>query len=165
MSEAGYPDGSRSPEDATAPDHASPGVLPRIGLLKRAIEAEPVWIRVTGRSMGRSIPSGTTVRVARDIALRRGRTYAFVEDGGSIVVHRFRGREGDSLWFRGDGNSTDDRSVAPERILGRVIEVRGRRRPTALDELWGRLRLDALSVRRRIRRQLRARRANDRPIT
>jgi hypothetical protein len=103
--------------------------------------------------MGRSIPHGARVHVVAAPRPHRGEVWAMCSDDGHVVVHRVLGLVGGQWWLRGDTNSSPDRPVASERLIGRVseIDVAGRaRRLGPLDRWIGRLRLDGLAVRTRM---------------
>ena len=81
-------------------------------------------VRISGVSMGDTIPDGATVRVepVEPAALRRGDVVAYREDD-RIVAHR--------LWFRarkhsvlvGDGYELPDLPVADHDVMGRVTAI------------------------------------------
>jgi hypothetical protein len=127
----------------------------RAALLRQRLEIGPTPLAVHGSSMGRTVRSGDRVVVRAAASPRRGEIWAHVDDRGRVVVHRFRSELGGQFWFTGDANPRDDRPVAAEQLVGRVdaIERNGQRRPVGLvSRLIGRVRLDARSVRRRLRR-------------
>jgi hypothetical protein len=53
--------------------------------------------------------------------------WAFVDAGGSVVVHRCDRRAGAGYLFRGDGLRQADPWVPLERVVGRVVAVVDRR--------------------------------------
>ena len=73
--------------------------------------------------MGRAIPSGSRVLVATSPPPRRGEVWAFVDDDGRLLVHRFRRSREGICWFEGDANPTADPGVHPVRLVGRVKTV------------------------------------------
>lgn len=95
--------------------------------------------RVSGRSMGRTLPPGTEVRIrwAPGSACRDGDLIAFVA-GRQLVTHRVVGRGHSAarrqfLITRGDGTWLCDPPVAEELVVGVVREWRdgARWRPAA----------------------------------
>jgi hypothetical protein len=82
--------------------------------------------------------------------------WAFVLDGGEIVVHRFLRAVAGQLWFRGDGNRAADRPVSATNLVGRVVavEMNGRERAIGgpLRRWRGRAKLDVSAVARRLTR-------------
>jgi hypothetical protein len=93
--------------------------------LRRSIrEQAPFWLDVTGRSMGDTIHAGSQVLLDAPAAPRIGEIWAFCSDDGTLVVHRSLGRGRNGFRFQGDGRIDGDPPVAPDRIIGRVREVR-----------------------------------------
>ena len=92
-------------------------------LMRTRAEAAPFWLDVSGTSMGWSIPSGTRVRVDATASPRRGEVWAFCNDTGDIVVHRFRRATGGGLRFQGDARVRADDSVEDAQLIGRVVEL------------------------------------------
>ena len=127
-------------------------------LLRQRVARAPLWVTVQGPSMGKAIGGGDRVLVSRALKPRRGEIWAFVDDGGNLVVHRFRSEYNRRHWFVGDANVVDDRPVTAVRIVGRVVEVESngrRRRLGTASRIVGRARLDLRSARRMFRRLLR----------
>lgn len=77
-----------------------------------------------------TIPPGARILMVEGQRPRPGEIWAYVSDGGTLVAHRFLGRESDGLVFFGDANLEDDPAIADESLVGRVwaIDVGGRRR-------------------------------------
>lgn len=109
-----------------------------IGLLARG--GRSIVVRLSGISMGRTIPDGAMVRVEPvDIeAARRGDVLAF-SDGDRVVAHRVRFRARDHFVMLGDGYIVPDLPVPASTILGRIAQwndggewraVQPRRKPT-----------------------------------
>jgi hypothetical protein len=93
-------------------------------LLRTRAGTEPLWLPVTGRSMGRSIPGGARVRVTVDgRPPRRGQVWAFCNERGEIVVHRNRGTGPGGHRFQGDACIRSDSPVASQHLIGRVTAV------------------------------------------
>jgi hypothetical protein len=143
---------------STDPEVGTERQLRLARLLRHRVEHGSLVVPVTGASMGRSIRDGSVVEVVTTLrSPRRGEVWAFVDAGGTVLVHRYRSRVGDVLWFRGDGNRADDRPVPSDALVGRVAAVRadGRRRVLGkLDRCCGRVRLDLRSVRRELHKVL-----------
>lgn len=127
-------------------------------LLRSRLSHGPMSMPVSGESMGRAITGGGRVRLAaRDRYPRRGEIWAYADVDGAFVVHRFRSCDGDLCWFRGDGNPRDDPPVPVDALIGLVIAMDDgcrERRVGRIDRLAGRLRMDLLSLRHRVRRML-----------
>jgi hypothetical protein len=105
--------------------------------------------------MSGAIASGSEVLVVASERPRRGEVWAFVNEGGDVVVHRFLREVNGLMWFRGDSNTSPDRAVAPGLLVGRVGAVRDRRGERRLGHVqrWrGRAELDLLGLRRRMAR-------------
>jgi phage repressor protein C with HTH and peptisase S24 domain len=92
--------------------------------LRRAAAERDVWLDVSGDSMGRAILSGSQVEVRAAAAPRVGEIWAFCDEDGGIVVHRYRGRHDGSLVFEGDSSPHADRPITADRLIGRVVTVR-----------------------------------------
>jgi hypothetical protein len=123
-------------------------------VLRKRVAKGPVWLAVSGTSMGSAIPSGARVLVRGRTTPRRGEVWAFCTSGGHVVVHRFRRHRDGQLWFQGDANAWVDVPIALSLLVGRVdaIDVEGRRRrlgPVAT--IRARLGLDLRAVRRAAR--------------
>jgi hypothetical protein len=113
---------------ATRPVTGEPFESPRdprstASVLREAARARPLWIEVRGRSMGRSIPDGSKVRVEPAASPRRGEVWAFCDRSGSVVVHRRRGPVSGGARFQGDARVRPDEVVPDEQLIGRVIDV------------------------------------------
>jgi hypothetical protein len=93
------------------------------GLLRKTAMNLPLWIDVRGRSMGRSIPDGVSVRVEAGGRPRRGDVWAFCDSYGEVIVHRCRGETRDGYRFQGDARVRADDAVATEQLIGRVVDV------------------------------------------
>jgi hypothetical protein len=93
-------------------------------LLRRALEAGPVEIRVGGVSMRPHLRSGDRVRLDR-VAPRRGHV-ALVELADRVVLHRLVRHRRDRWLVRGDARPCSDGWVAPQQILA-VATARSRR--------------------------------------
>jgi hypothetical protein len=97
-----------------------------------------MWIPVSGRSMGWSIPDGARVLVEPGGAPRAGEVWAFCDAHGTVVVHRARRPTSPAHWrFQGDARVRADPPATADRLVGRVVAVRhGDRRLARLR--WGR---------------------------
>jgi len=80
--------------------------------------------------MGTTIDAGSHVLLDDAPAPRLGEIWAWCADDGTVVVHRSLGRDRHGYRFQGDGRIDRDPPVAPDRIIGRVRQVRYR------DHLW-----------------------------
>ncbi len=124
-------------------------------VLRRRAAQRPIWVEVTGQSMGASIPTGARVLLETGMRPRRGEVWAFINEEGSLVVHRFKRAVGGLLWFEGDANTTVDRPVTSDLLVGRVteVEIAGRRRRLGTRQrLRGRVLVDRRALGRRISR-------------
>ncbi len=92
--------------------------------LRHGATIRPIWVQVSGASMGRAIRGGAEVLVTAADAPRRGEVWAFRAREGHLVVHRFLGARGDQLWFKGDANSRTDVPVTADDLVGRVVAWR-----------------------------------------
>jgi Peptidase S24-like len=123
-------------------------------VLRKRVAKGPVWLDVSGSSMGSAIPSGARVLVQGRATPRRGEVWAFCTAGGNVVVHRFRRNRGGQLWFQGDANAWVDVPIDASLLIGRVntIDVDGRRRRLgAAATTRARLALDLRAIRRAAR--------------
>lgn len=102
-------------------DSISPEAMAAV--LRKGAERRPLWVAVSGGSMGSAIPSGARVLVERRAQPRRGEVWAFCTLGRLIVVHRFRRRRRGDLWFQGDANKWADVPIAPDLLVGRVVAI------------------------------------------
>jgi uncharacterized protein YceK len=82
---------------------------------------------VQGRSMGRTLPAGTRIRIgqSRDAALAPGAVIAFLA-GETLTGHRLVGRIRDlrgreALLTRGDGCTLCDPPIEPTLVVGEVV--------------------------------------------
>lgn len=117
-------------------------------LLRSRVEAGAIDLPVAGSSMKGVIESGATVTIGHAEQPRRGEIWAFVDDDGTVVVHRVRTITTDTIIGRGTGNPVDDPPVPKTRLIGRVERTltstgksttfRGRDRLQALAILDGR---------------------------
>jgi hypothetical protein len=74
--------------------------------------------------MGWTIPPGSTVHVVPSAQPRRGQLWAYCDDAGTVVVHRYEYGADAGHVLRGDALRQFDAPVGDERIIGRVIAVR-----------------------------------------
>lgn len=96
-------------------------------LLRRRTRSGAIELRTSGNSMLPVIPTDAVVSVGPADRPRRGEIWAFVDDAGRVVVHRVRRADRSEVTLRGDNNPGNDRRVVIERLIGRVVEVDGRR--------------------------------------
>ena len=121
----------------------------KASLLRRRAATEPIWIEVSGMSMGRRLP-GERVLVAAGRNPRPGEVWAFVDDDGHVVVHRLNRHVGGRSWLQGDANPSSDVPVRADRLIGRVasVDVNGRIRSLgALERLRGRMLVESRGLR------------------
>lgn len=122
-------------------------------VLRQRTREGGIWIDVDGTSMSPTIRPPARVLVVAAERPRPGEIWAFVDDGGAIVVHRFlRRRRSGSLLLRGDGMGADDGFVLATHLVGRVEHVedaRGARRARA--RYWPVVRSYAAAALRRAR--------------
>ena len=97
-------------------------------LLRQAAADAPLWIAARGDSMGRTIPTGASVLVAHDASPRRGQLWAYCDEAGRVVVHRYRRHTSAGHVLQGDTRVQPDPPVQDERLIGRVTAVRRRGR-------------------------------------
>ncbi len=76
--------------------------------------------------MGRTIHAGSHVLLDEAPHPRIGEIWAWCsdDDDATVVVHRALGRGRDGYRFQGDGRLERDPPVTPDRIIGRVRQVR-----------------------------------------
>jgi hypothetical protein len=129
-------------------------------LLRRAASQAPLWIVAHGSSMGRTIPSGSSVLVVQSSMPRRGEVWAFCDSSGTVVVHRYQRRAGADHVFQGDTHAVVDAPVGDAQLIGRVSAVRRDGRVRTLG--WTDRVLDEC---RRVRRSIAARIARARRRT
>ncbi len=112
--------------DASDRPNASTAAAAARLLRSRAIEHD-LWIDVTGVSMSPTLEPPARVLIRPAPRPRPGQVWAYVEDGGAIVVHRFLRRQRSGwLLFRGDGMPADDGVVADAHLVGRVVRMEDR---------------------------------------
>jgi hypothetical protein len=118
----------------TPPERSLPLDEPLVDVVRDVVgRGAPMWIRMRGRSMAPSIPSGALVRV-RPLprrALRRGEIVLADVGGGRCVVHRVVRAERDTVRLHGDAIPEPDAPVPLHAVLAIAdrIEVAGRIRP------------------------------------
>ncbi len=132
-------------------------------LLRTRAHAEPLWLDVSGRSMGWSIPGGGRVRVDPVSAEPRpGEVWAFCDPQGEIVVHRHRTTVGGAHRFQGDARVRADEPVEPDRLIGRVGAVDPPRPPLRWGPVAGAIQREPRMVVARTVRLTRRLRSGDR---
>jgi hypothetical protein len=104
-------------------------------VLRKTVEARPLWIDVRGRSMGRSIRDGSKVRVEMATRPRRSEVWAFCDRDGNIVVHRCRGERSGAYRFQGDARVRADELISSAQLIGRVVQLE----PHRASFRWGAL--------------------------
>lgn len=70
--------------------------------------------------MGGTIADGDEVELVSAVRPRIGEIWAYIDDSGGIVVHRYVASRRGGLVFRGDAGASTDRLVVPARLVGRV---------------------------------------------
>ena len=126
-------------------------------LLRQRLGGE-VWLRVDGDSMRPTIVPPAEVRVVARDRPRVGEVWAFVGDGGRIVIHRCVRRPDDGYLFQGDGRAAADPIARLERLIGRAVAVRDERGERGLggrDRLLGTARHLVRQGRRTVRQAAR----------
>ena len=93
-------------------------------LLRRAAASAPLWIMARGDSMGRAIPTGSSVLIAPSSTPRRGQLWAYCDQSGGVVVHRYRRHTAAGHVLQGDTSAHPDSSVGDDQLIGRVTAVR-----------------------------------------
>lgn len=115
-------------------------------LLRTRVRTAAIDLPVAGSSMRGTISTGATVSVVAAPAPRRGEIWAFVDDQGTVIVHRVREIDGDTIVGRGTGNPIDDPPVHLDRLIGRVVASTSPSGVTTtfgeIDRLQARVRLD-----------------------
>lgn len=100
---------------------------PRAEELRRALrEQGRAHLQVRGGSMRPTILSGELIRIVPTSGVARGDVVTFLLDD-AVVTHRVVAVAGAQIVCRGDDRSFADPPVSPEAILGRAVEVVGRR--------------------------------------
>jgi len=74
--------------------------------------------------MGDTIQAGSYVLLDEASSPRIGEIWAWCSDEATVVVHRSLGRGRHGYRFQGDSRIDRDPPVPPERIIGRVLQVR-----------------------------------------
>ncbi len=91
--------------------------------LRAAVAVEPLWVKAAGSSMEGTIADGDEVKLVSAVRPRLGEIWAYCDEGGRLVVHRFVGLRRGQMVFRGDARSSTDRLVPPARIAGKVTRL------------------------------------------
>jgi hypothetical protein len=123
--------------------------------LRLTAASKPLWLDISGVSMGRTIAPGSEVLVVGAQRPRLGQVWAFCNDAGAVVVHRCRGRRRGQFVFEGDATGHADRPVGTGLLVGKVAAVRRGedvRRLGRTDAFVGALNLLARRARRLVRR-------------
>ncbi len=105
-------------------------------LLKRALDAGPVEIRVLGVSMRPLLRAGDRIRLDRR-APRRG-DVALVEVSKRVMLHRLVRHRRDRWLVRGDARSRSDGWVAAHQVLA-IATARRRDTDSRANPRWKRL--------------------------
>ena len=93
-------------------------------LLREAAATAPLWITARGTSMGRTVPTGASVLVARSAPPRSGQVWAYCDLSGRVVVHRYRRHTGAGHVLQGDTVTYPDAPIGDEQLIGKVTAVR-----------------------------------------
>lgn len=101
--------------------------------------------KASGNSMRPWIQAGDLITLAPAEAtrLKRGQVIAFETTAGMLTIHRLVALRAEAaglvLVTRGDANMANDPAFGPDRVVGRVIEVRlaGYRVPVNSPVCWG----------------------------
>ena len=127
---------------------------PRGDDVRRALHQQGwVHLRVRGASMRPTFLSGELIRVVPVTSVARGDVLTFVLDD-AVVTHRVMRVTAAEIVCRGDNRYVADPPVAPEAVIGRVVEVVGRgplsggRRALAVVDARRALRAARMRVRR-----------------
>jgi hypothetical protein len=99
-----------------------PDVKARL-LRQAAGTGTPLWIAAYGPSMGWTIRTGSKVHVVQNPTPRAGQLWAYCDDTGRVVVHRYRHRIDAGHVLQGDTCVNPDPPVAAERLIGHVVAV------------------------------------------
>ena len=83
----------------------------------------PLWIATHGLSMGWTIRSGSKVRVLANADPRCGQLWAYCDDSGHVVVHRYRNHVDAGHVLQGDTCIHADPPVHAKRLIGQVVAV------------------------------------------
>lgn len=110
---------SAGPSPSIASD---PAVKAR--LFRQAAATKPLWFVARGTSMGRTIPTGSSVLVAQFTRPRRGQVWAYCDQAGGLVVHRYLRHTGAGHVLQGDTRIHPDAPVQDAQLIGRVTAVR-----------------------------------------
>jgi len=131
---------------------------PVASVLRSAAAAKPLWLEVSGTSMGGAIVSGDTVLVIPSPRPRRGEVWAFCNAEASIVVHRSRGPRRGGWLFEGDAVGRADPVISSSWLIGRVVSIRHgevARHVGGRDRALGMMGIAARRARRALRRGVR----------
>lgn len=94
-------------------------------LLRQRARNGPLWVPVSGVSMGPRYAAAARVLVSpMDRAPRLGEIWVFCM-GGTLVAHRFLVRRRSGLVFAGDAMRHVDAPVLPASLVGRVVSIDG----------------------------------------
>src|SRR5262245_30979367 len=74
--------------------------------------------------MGRTIPTGSSVLIADYTPARRGEVWAFCDQSGGVVVHRYRCHTDRGHVLQGDTGARPDPPIRDEQLIGPVTAVR-----------------------------------------
>src|SRR5439155_10635867 len=92
-------------------------------LFRRRAASTPLWLEVSGSSMGKTLQSGSRVLIVPSPRPRWGEIWAFYDRNGRLVVHRSRGPRGSEWLFQGDAVEVADPPVPDTMLIGRVATV------------------------------------------
>ena len=93
-------------------------------LLRRAANTgTPLWIAAHGPSMGWTIRTGSKVHVVGNLSPRRGQLWAYCNESGRVIVHRYRDRIDAGHVLQGDACVRPDPPVDAQRLIGQVVAV------------------------------------------
>jgi len=92
-------------------------------LRQAASTGTPLWIAAKGPSMGWTIRTGSKVHVVGNRSPRRGQLWAYCDESGRVIVHRYRHRVGAGHVLQGDTCVRPDPPVRTEQLVGQVVAV------------------------------------------
>lgn len=118
------PTGAPDMSSSALPSAVAFDAAAKVRLLRRAAATTPLWVGAKGSSMGWTIRSGSEVHVRTSASPRRGQVWAYCDDTGRLVVHRYRRRTEGGHVLQGDTCVRPDSPVDDARLVGKVVAVR-----------------------------------------
>ena len=103
--------------------YAVPSDVPVAFLRETLAHEKQLWWRLEGQSMMPTLRPESVILVHPIVGAVRLGTIVLFEQGGAVVAHRIMQRRGGGYVAQGDNRQVPDGWVAPEQIIGVVVQA------------------------------------------